>query len=569
MNATRHRLAPSLSVCLLLGGVAAPIAAAMPAQATKQESIAERATVTPQEKIPAGLVQGLGTPGTIPKWVAPRKLGDSVLVESGGSVGIGTASPSARLEVVGTARVNGRLTLAPAGDQALDVSTGSIYKSGALFIHTRGGGQNAALGPGALANVTTGSGNTATGEIALHATTAGDHNTGNGLQALFDNTTGSFNTASGANALRSNTTGFDNTAIGSTALYSNTTGGNNTATGKSALFSNTTGLRNTASGAHALFSNTTAYNNTAVGFYALRTNTYGSYNTATGSTALLANTTGTRNTATGAQALRSNTTAVHNTATGFRALYANTSGYENVAVGSKAMFNNTYGQRNTAAGYRALYSQMFGSNNVAIGISSLFTNSSGSYNVAIGDSALYSNTTGSGNIGIGVFGGIAVTGSSNIVIGGPGVGGESLTTRIGQGQTRAFIAGIRGVTTANANAVPVLIDSAGQLGTISSSRRFKEDVRDMEDATERLLDLRPVLFRYRGREGPDEVGLIAEEVAEVFPELVVHDAEGKPETVKYHLLGTMLLNELQRMQRELDQVMERLAALESPWADLR
>jgi hypothetical protein len=128
------------------------------------------------------------------------------------------------------------------------------------------------------------------------------------------------------------------------------------------------------------------------------------------------------------------------------------------------------------------------------------------------------------------------------------------------------VAGVREVTTDVADAVNVMIDSNGQLGTISSSRRFKEDIRDMGDATERLMDLRAVLFRYKGREGPDEYGLIAEEVAEVFPELVVYDDQGRPETVKYHLLSTMLLNELQK-ERERNEVRyaalaERLAAVE-------
>src|SRR4029079_19568961 len=119
--------------------------------------------------------------------------------------------------------------------------------------------------------------------------------------------------------------------------------------------------------------------------------------------------------------------------------------------------------------------------------------------------------------------------------------------------TRAFIAGIRGVTTANANAIPVLVDSAGQLGTVSSSRRFKKDIADMGDLTERLLELRPVVFHYKQEQSmpddsevPLEYGLIAEEVAEVFPDLVVYDEEGLPFTVKYHLLSAMLLNEMKK-----------------------
>ena len=130
---------------------------------------------------------------------------------------------------------------------------------------------------------------------------------------------------------------------------------------------------------------------------------------------------------------------------------------------------------------------------------------------------------------------------------------------------RTFVAGIRGVTTDVADAIPVLVDSAGQLGTISSSRRYKKDIADMGDRTDRLLDLRPVLFRYKSRtadeNGPLEYGLIAEEVADVFPDLVVYDEEGQPETVKYHLLSSMLLNELQKEHARNDAQDAEIASL--------
>jgi hypothetical protein len=218
------------------------------------------------------------------------------------------------------------------------------------------------------------------------------------------------------------------------------------------------------------------------------------------------------------------------------ALRSNTTGGWNTASGNYALRNNTFGNKNTASGAYAL---------------------------------LY-NATGSENIGIGYQGGRDLLLSDNIAIGNYGTATDSGTIRIGTSSTHstAFVAGIRGVTTANADAIPVLIDSGGQLGTVSSSRRFKEDIRDMDDATERLMDLRPVLFRFKEREGPDEYGLIAEEVAEVSPELVVFDEEGQPFTVKYHLLSTMLLNEVQRMQRELDEVRVRDAEVASLGSDL-
>jgi len=145
------------------------------------------------------------------------------------------------------------------------------------------------------------------------------------------------------------------------------------------------------------------------------------------------------------------------------------------------------------------------------------------------------------------------------------VAAESNTIRIGTPGTvagthaRAFIAGIRAKTTGVADAIPVLIDSAGQLGTVSSSRSMKKEIRDMGDATDRLLDLRPVTFRYKqpqtlpnGGEVPPEYGLIAEEVAEVFPDLVVYDEKGQPFTVKYHEMAPMLLNEMKKQQRTIE-----------------
>jgi hypothetical protein len=205
----------------------------------------------------------------------------------------------------------------------------------------------------------------------------------------------------------------------------------------------------------------------------------------------------------------------------------------------------------------------------------LFANTTGINNTAIGERALRFNTTGSNNIALGRNAGYSLTtGNDNIAINNTGVAGEGGTIRVGTAgtHTRAFIAGIRGVTTGVADAIPVVVDSAGQLGTVSSSRRFKRDIADMGDATERLLELRPVVFHYKQEqtvpsgEVPLEYGLIAEEVAEIFPDLVVYDEEGLPFTVKYHLLSSMLLNELKKLQNELTRLRgleARLDALES------
>jgi hypothetical protein len=188
---------------------------------------------------------------------------------------------------------------------------------------------------------------------------------------------------------------------------------------------------------------------------------------------------------------------------------------------------------------------------------SLGDNTTGSDNVAVGLGALAQNTTGSNNVGVGYQGGESLTtGSNNIDIGAAGVAGESDIIRIGTTgtQTKTFIAGVDGVTTGLPGAA-VLVDANGQLGTVSSSRRYKEDIQPMADASERLLKLRPVKFRYKKSdakgEKPIQYGLIAEEVAEVFPELVVPNLKGDPETVAYHILPALLLNEYQKEHEQL------------------
>jgi hypothetical protein len=301
--------------------------------------------------------------------------------------------------------------------------------------------------------------------------------------------------------------------------------------------------------------------NTAVGAGALQNNTTGSGNTATGASALLNNTTGNANTASGTFALFSNTTGGANTASGYGVLDSNTTGFNNTASGEYALNSNTTGANNTASGVEALLSNTTGSDNTASGVGALLNNTTGNSNIAIGENAGY-NVSG---------------GSYNIHIGARGVPGDNGTIRIGTlliglGQTSFFAAGIRGVTTGINNAVPVVIDSDGQLGTTSSSRRYKEDIQDMGDASRGLMQLRPVTFRYQKpfADGtkPVQYGLIAEEVADVFPDLVARSSDGQIETVKYQLLDSLLLNELQREARQVQQQADTIRLLESRIAAL-
>jgi hypothetical protein len=198
----------------------------------------------------------------------------------------------------------------------------------------------------------------------------------------------------------------------------------------------------------------------------------------------------------------------------------------------------------------------------------MWQNTTGNNNTAVGVDALVFNTTGSNNVAIGRGSGVNLTtGNFNIDIGNGGLAAESNTTRIGdQNQTRAFISGIRGVATGVANAIAVLIDSNGQLGTASSSRRFKDDIADMDAASSALMKLRPVTFHYKTDKSPSgrtlQYGLIAEEVAEVYPGLVAHSADGQIETVMYQFLPSMLLNEYQKQQRTIEAQAKHVARLE-------
>lgn len=414
------------------------------------------------------------------------------------------------------------------------------------------------------------SSNTQVGWAALFGNSTGGYNNAVGFFSMYSNTTGLSNVAFGYATLANNVSGNENTAVGSDALYLNTASWN-TAVGYGAMRANTTGYANAATGFQALYSNTTANFNTAIGNQALYSNTTGEGNTALGSGALISNTTASYNTALGRRVLRFNTIGTYNTGAGHEALFDNTSGSANTAFGSGSLGSNTTANDNTAVGYSTLAANTTGSENTAIGYGCLQSNVDGFNNVAIGFAALplidYSSNH---NIAIGTNAGVSLFSNSinNILIDNSGMVGDSYTIRIGNNSShnRAFISGIRGRQTANNNGVSVIIDSAGQLGTINSSRRYKEEIADMGDASARIQSLRPVTFRYKGAyadgDKPIQFGLIAEEVAETFPELAVFNDEGQPETVKYHDLVPMLLNEVQKQSRRAESKENEVKALQ-------
>jgi len=294
------------------------------------------------------------------------------------------------------------------------------------------------------------------------------------------------------------------------------------------------------------------FGNTAVGEKAMRQTTSGHENTAVGVGALFGNVTGANNTAIGGRALES-TNAENNTATGYRAMNRNETGNSNVADGMNALENHVSGDFNTATGYIAMKTNTSGDSNVAVGANALSNMTSGEENIAVG--------TGAGSY--------LLQGNLNIYVGSGGFeteSRESETIRIGDPQEhkRTFIAGIRGKATGFGNGIPVLVDSAGQLGTVSSSQRFKHDVKSMDKTSEAVFGLKPVTFQYNNdKSKTPQFGLIAEEVVKVNPDLVVRDENGEIYTVRYDAVNAMLLNEFLKEHKKVEQQQTVISQLES------
>jgi hypothetical protein len=324
--------------------------------------------------------------------------------------------------------------------------------------------------------------------------------------------------------------------------------------------------QNTAEGTDALLELTTGADNTALGYVALSNTTTGYQNTAVGSSTLAANTTGALNVAVGYAALQNNTTGSNNIGVGLAALQNNTTGFSNIGIGPSALQLNTSGVFNTALGLQALGFNTAGNNNVAIGQEAMISNQTGSVNTAVGIGALGANTQGNNNIGLGNGAGKSCTGDNNIAIGHPGHVGKSGQIIIGtrKVQTSAMIAGISGVTVPGG--VGVVVDTLGNLGTVTSSARYKEAIKPMQDASSAILSLQPVTFRYKKELDPDAIpqfGLVAEQVAKVDPDLVARDESGKPYTVRYEAVNAMLLNEFLKEHRKVEALEATVAKLQA------
>jgi len=274
---------------------------------------------------------------------------------------------------------------------------------------------------------------------------------------------------------------------------------------------------NTAEGQNALLSLTTGGFNTAVGWFSLQSNTEGSFNTAIGAGALLFNV-GDPNSGEGTQ---------------------------NTAVGTGTLLSNTTGVNNTATGSVALLKNTTGNNNIADGVRALISNTTGSSNIAIGSSALPNNTSGNFNIAVGAGAGGGITNAFNCIA----IGHQGADVN-----QSCFIGNIRGAVVAP-DAVAVLIDSAGKLGTTNgSSRRFKNEIKPMDNASESILALKPVTFHYKSdKTNTPQFGLIAEQVASINPDLVMRDINGEVYTVRYDAVNAMLLNEFLKEHRTVQE----------------
>jgi hypothetical protein len=301
----------------------------------------------------------------------------------------------------------------------------------------------------------------------------------------------------------------------------------------------------TAEGCNALQHLGAGAGNTAFGWRSLYFVGGGNYNTGLGAGTLVLNT-GDSNTAVGAAALLLNTGGTENTGVGTDALVHNANGNVNSAFGAFALFQTT-GSNNTAIGDRALLNNTSGGSNTAVGQAAMLNNTSGGSNIAIGVQALGNNDSGTGNIVLGNVSGTAITSANNVIC----IGNLS-ADNVGN---HTYIGNIGSTTVSGGGTDTVTVNlTTGLLGHLSSSRRYKEEIKPMDSASETLYRLNPVTYRYKKEIDATQsldYGLVAEDVAEVDPNLAIHDATGRIESVRYTAINAMLLNEFLKEHKKV------------------
>jgi hypothetical protein len=494
------------------------------------------------------------------------------IYRASGNVGIGITTPTKMLEVAGDILVNG-----------MSIGRGSV-------------GSNLFFGPGAFNNSATGSQNIAIGNSSLQANGTGTSNTVVGYSVMVGNTTGNDNTVMGYAGMNYASTGNGNSAFGSTALYNNSTGNSNTAVGSYSLNSNNGKNESTAIGFDSMrFADNTASSivsyNTAIGAYALRGSTTASSNTgventAIGHSALQLNTTGSSNSALGSQVLRANTTGTMNNGFGGFSLSGNTTGSYNSGMGYGALSANTIGFNNSAFGDHALSANTSGNGNTGIGTQSLTTNITGGNNSALGYFSL-KLSTGSNNIGVGYNAGSAITtGSNNVYIGSyTGAGSETLSNHIifsdGSGVQR-----IRVTNTGNigiGTTTPGYLLQVGNAADGSEARsnawntlsdeRLKKDFEIIPASLEKLLSLNGYYYHWnQGSDTSKKMGVKAQEVEKVFPEVISHGQDGFLSVSYNHLVAAVIEavkefyykwhDDSQKLHGGISSVMAKVAKLE-------
>jgi hypothetical protein len=300
---------------------------------------------------------------------------------------------------------------------------------------------------------------------------------------------------------------------------------------------------------------------------------YPGWNTAEGSGALFSVNGGTFNTAIGGRALFLNYLGTANTAVGAFALAGNINGSENVAVGQGALRTNAFSGGAVAVGYQALYNNTDGDIAQAFGYQALFHQKDGNWNNGFGGGALFNNVHGSYNTAIGDAAGYFIMGSGNIDIGAEvyGSGGESGVIRIGDGVHSGYNACyIQGIHDSSENDTAVYVGSDGHVGTLVSSRRYKEQIKPMGKTSEAIFALKPVTFSYKSdAKKTPRFGLIAEDVAQVDANLVVRDKSGEATSVRYEQVNAMLLNEFLKEHRKVEELEKAKAREQREIAELR